>query len=226
MGHDILPMYENISKIRRDFDCMCSHCGSEKETLIHALKDCSKARAVLMYGGIDNALVDGHYRRCVDWFEDTARSLDKKALSDFVTVLWNIWNSRDNKVFRNTGDEARVIWDRAAVLKKDFCSYNFLVKPLIPKPVGEKRWQKPGTGVVKINFDAVVNRGRMSFGIVVRDHEGFVLGGRAGVMENLELEREKRWLKLELESDWHCPCQPHARTSVPPLPVRFPTVLR
>ncbi|XP_012435430.1 uncharacterized protein LOC105762058 [Gossypium raimondii] len=139
MGHDILPTYENISKIRKDFDCMCARCGTEKETLFHALKDCPKARAVLTYRGIDNALVDGHYRRCVDCFEDAARSLDKKALSNFVTVLWNIWNSKNNKVFRNTDDEARVIWDRAAMLNKDFCIYNFLEKPLIPKSVGEKR---------------------------------------------------------------------------------------
>ncbi|MBA0804900.1 hypothetical protein Gohar_004455 [Gossypium harknessii] len=56
----------------------------------------------------------------------------------------------------------------------------------------------------------------MSFGLVARDHDGFVLEGRAGVLEintgaewaelqalaeSMELAREKRWLKLELESD-------------------------
>lgn len=66
IGHDILPTYENISKIRRDFNCMCPRCGIEKETLIHALKDCPRARAVLIYGGLDNVLVEGNYRRCVD----------------------------------------------------------------------------------------------------------------------------------------------------------------
>ncbi|MBA0817481.1 hypothetical protein Gohar_022040 [Gossypium harknessii] len=57
----------------------------------------------------------------------------------------------------------------------------------------------------------------MSFGLVARDHDGFVLGGRAGVLEinagaewvelqalaeSMELAQEKRWLKLELESDY------------------------
>lgn len=38
--------------------------------------------------------------------------------------------------------------------------------------------------MVKINVDAAVDGKRMSFGVVARDHEGFVLGGRAGVKEN------------------------------------------
>ncbi|MBA0643781.1 hypothetical protein Goklo_028040, partial [Gossypium klotzschianum] len=216
IGHDILPTYENISKIRMEFSCLCPRCGSEEETLMHALKDCPKARAVLIHGGFDNALLDGSYWRCVDWIEDVARSLDKKALSDFVTVLWNIWNSRNNKVFRNTEEDAKAIWDRAATLNRDFRTFNFMERPMIPKPVEEKGWQKPRLGVVKINFDAAVEGRRMSFGVVARDHDGFVLGGRAGVLESnagaewaelqalaecLELAREKRWLKLEVESD-------------------------
>ncbi|MBA0655764.1 hypothetical protein Goklo_008199, partial [Gossypium klotzschianum] len=194
LGHDILPTYEKNSKIRRDFDCMCPRCGIEMETLIHALKDCSRARAVLMYGGLNNARVEGCYRRCVDWIEDTAHSLDKKALSDFVIVLWNIWNSRNNKFFRNMEDEAWVIWDRAAGLNKEFRIFNFVERLMIPKLNGEKGWQKPGAGVVKINFDAAVDGSRMSFGLVARDHEGFVLGGRAGVLEN---QTGTEWAELQ-----------------------------
>ncbi|MBA0608741.1 hypothetical protein Godav_020928, partial [Gossypium davidsonii] len=148
-----------------EFSCLCPRCGSEEETLMHALKDCPKARAVLIHGGFDNALLDGSYWRCVDWIEDVARSLDKKALSDFVTVLWNIWNSRNNKVFRNTEEDAKAIWDRAATLNRDFRTFNFMERPMIPKPVEEKGWQKPRLGVVKINFDAAVEGRRMSFGV-------------------------------------------------------------
>lgn len=148
------------------------------------MKDCPKARAVLTYGGLDNALVEGCFQSCVDWIEDATRLLDSVAFSNFVTVLWNIWNCRNNKVFRNTEEEPKVIWDRAATLNRDFCNFNLVNNPLVPKSVGVKGWQKPGTGVVKINVDAAVDGKRMSFGVVARDHEGFVLGGRAGVKEN------------------------------------------
>ncbi|MBA0566934.1 hypothetical protein Golob_011706 [Gossypium lobatum] len=179
-------MYEKISSTRREFNSMCPRCGSAKETLIHALKDCARAKAVLVYGGLNNNLIEGNYWRCVDWIEDVARSLDKKALSNFITMLWNIWNSRNNKVFRDTEEEAKVTWDRAG-------------------------WKKPGHEVVKINFDAAVNGQKMSFGLVAMDHDGFVLGWRAGFLdrnvqaewvelhalaESNNLARAKNWLRL------------------------------
>ncbi|MBA0857117.1 hypothetical protein Goshw_007727 [Gossypium schwendimanii] len=70
--------------------------------------------------------------------------------------------------------------------------------------------------MVKINFDAAVKDRKTSFGIIARDHEGFVLGGRAGVLnrnynaewtelyaleESIKLARENTWVRLEFESD-------------------------
>ncbi|MBA0596517.1 hypothetical protein Gorai_013334 [Gossypium raimondii] len=150
LGHGILPMYEKISSIRREFNSMCPRCESAKETLIHALKDCPRANAVLVFGGLNN-----------------------------------------------TEEEAKVTWDRAAALSKDFCIFNIMEKPMIPKPVVEKGWKKPGHGVVKINFDAAVNGQKMSFGLVARDHDGFVLGGRAGVLDrNVQAE----WVELHVQA--------------------------
>ncbi|MBA0682192.1 hypothetical protein Goari_023929 [Gossypium aridum] len=82
----------------------------------------------------------------MDWIEDATRLLDKKALSNFVTVLWNIWNNRNKKVFRETEEDAKVIWDRAATLSRDFCIFNLMENPMIPKLVEEKGWQKLGPG--------------------------------------------------------------------------------
>ncbi|KAG8485709.1 hypothetical protein CXB51_019034 [Gossypium anomalum] len=174
LGHDILPTYENISGIRREVNSNCPRCGTVMETLLHAMKDCPKARA------------------------DVARTLDKNAFSDFITVLWNIWNSRNNKVFCDVEEEARVTWERAAVLSRDFRIFNFLEKLMIPKPTIEKGWKNPGQGVVKINFDATTMGRKMSLGLVARDHDGFVLGGRACVLEK-KVQAEwlsfKRWKK-------------------------------
>ncbi|MBA0562617.1 hypothetical protein Golob_007648 [Gossypium lobatum] len=155
------------------------------------MKDCPRAQAVLVYGGLNNNLLEGSYCRCVDWIEDVARSLDKKAFLDFITVLWNIWNSRNNKVFRDMEEEAKVIWDRAVTLSQDFSIFNILEKPMLPKLVVEKGWKKPG--------------------------QSFVLRGRADILdknvqaewaklyaleESINLARAKNWLRLEFESDY------------------------
>ncbi|KAG8498658.1 hypothetical protein CXB51_004994 [Gossypium anomalum] len=202
MGHDILPTYEKITGIRKEFNDICPRCGSDKETLIHALKDCPKAREMLVQGGLNNKVLEGSYSWCVDWIEDVARTLDKKAFSDLITMLWNIWNSRNNIVFRETEDDAKVTWDRAAALSWDFQR--------------KQGWRKPDPGMVKINFDANTNGRRICFGVVARDHDGFVLGGRAGVLEknvqaewaelhaleeSIKFAQTKNWTKLIFESD-------------------------
>ncbi|MBA0624764.1 hypothetical protein Godav_010056, partial [Gossypium davidsonii] len=180
IGHDILPTYEKISTIRRDFNSDCPRCGRDKETLIHALKDCPRARAVLIHGGLNSNLLDSSHCRGVDWIEEVARSLDVKALSDFVTVLWNIWNSRNKKVFWNMEEDAKVTWERAAALSHDFRIFNMLKEPSLLKPAVKKGWRKSNQGMVKINFDTAVKYRKSSFGIIARDHDGFVLGVPGG----------------------------------------------
>ncbi|MBA0843757.1 hypothetical protein Goarm_000917 [Gossypium armourianum] len=159
------------------------------------MKNCSRARAVLVYGGLNNNLLEGSYCRCVDWIED---------------------NNQNNRVFCDVEDEAKVTWERAAALSQEFRIFNLLEKPMLPKLVMEKVWKKPGERVIKINFDATTNGKKMSFRLVARDHDGFVLGERAGVLEkNVQAEwvemhaleesirfaRTKNWLNLEFEAD-------------------------
>lgn len=67
-------------------------------------------------------------------------------------------------------------------MSHDFYIFNLMEKPLLPRPVLEKAWRKPLHGEVKINFDATIVVHKMSYGLVARDHDGFVLGGRVGIV--------------------------------------------
>lgn len=53
IGHDILPTNTKIAAVNPRHEKLCPRCKTEEETLIQALKNCPKARAVLMSGGID-----------------------------------------------------------------------------------------------------------------------------------------------------------------------------
>ncbi|MBA0852462.1 hypothetical protein Goshw_005592 [Gossypium schwendimanii] len=75
--------------------------------------------------------------------------MDAKAAADFLTLLWNCWSSRNNRIFMDNKDSARKT--------------------------------KPPTGVIKINFDAMVSNGRMGYGVIARDKDGFVVGGSGGL---------------------------------------------
>ncbi|XP_040944255.1 uncharacterized protein [Gossypium hirsutum] len=183
VGHDILPTYEKISTIRREFKSECPRCGACSETLIHALKDCPIAHEILVLGGLNNNLLVGDYIQCIDWVEYVTRVLDQKVSSNFITTLWNSWNNRNNLYFQGKEEEAKVVWERVVTLCHDFRIHNLLNKPLLPVITAEKKWAKPPYDTLKINFDATVLMKKMGYGMLARDSDGFVLGGGASVID-------------------------------------------
>ncbi|MFQ6634232.1 hypothetical protein Gotur_010241, partial [Gossypium turneri] len=148
--------------------------------LVHTLKDCPIARAVLTFGGLDCRLLNKDYSSCIDWIEDAMRLLDKKAMANFITTLWNSWNNRNNYIFRGKKEASWIMWERAKTLSQDFRIHNMVNKPMLPLTTVLKKWVKPLSGFVKINFNATVFNDKTGFGVIVRDSDGFVLGGSYG----------------------------------------------
>ncbi|MBA0729763.1 hypothetical protein Golax_020366, partial [Gossypium laxum] len=107
------------------------------------------------------------------------RILDKKAFEDFTTTLSNIWNYRNNVIFRGKEEDAHVIWERGCKLNDDFHIHNFSIWPILPQALRTCKWEKPQVGVIKVNVDASVNANRTGLGIIVRDSDGFVLSDKA-----------------------------------------------
>ncbi|MBA0790294.1 hypothetical protein Gohar_014955 [Gossypium harknessii] len=107
-------------------------CRSGEEMTIHALKEYLKACAVLALSGIDRCLLDNEYERCIDWLEEATRLLDKKAFKDLISILWNVWNNRNNAIFRGKDEDARIVWDPAKALGDDFRIHNFTNALIIP----------------------------------------------------------------------------------------------
>ncbi|KAG8498965.1 hypothetical protein CXB51_005380 [Gossypium anomalum] len=180
VGHEILSINEKIASIRPGFNKGCLRCGAEIETLPHALRDCPTSKAVLSIGGWSRSFISKTYDHCIDWLEDLMRVLDKRAMADLMTILWNCWNNRNNFIFRGKEEDAQLIWERACNLSKELRICNMLHEPLISQNIVEKKWVKPPKGFIKINFDATVGENGIGYGTVIRDEEGFVLGGGGG----------------------------------------------
>ncbi|KAA3466831.1 reverse transcriptase [Gossypium australe] len=128
LGHKILPTFEKIAGIRSDFDSLCPRCGNERESHMHAMRDCPFAR----------------------------------------------------KEQQGTEDDARAVWDRASCLNRDFRIHNLVEKSMLPIPGESPAWKKPEAGVMKINFDVAFLNNKAWFGLIARDNDGFVYGGRMG----------------------------------------------
>ncbi|MBA0787450.1 hypothetical protein Gotri_027918, partial [Gossypium trilobum] len=63
-----------------------------------------------------------------------------------------------------------------------------------PRPPRSHRWIKPSIDAIKINVDAAVFDSVVGIGIIARDYDGFVLGGRA-VFFNHKMDIE--WAETE-----------------------------
>ncbi|MBA0865124.1 hypothetical protein Goshw_009259, partial [Gossypium schwendimanii] len=131
VGNEILPTNVKIASVRRGFDQACPRCGAEFETHLHALKDCSTSRATLMIGSLEGNLISKEYDRGIDWLEDMLRILE---------------------------EEAKVIWERARMLSKEFRIHNLL----------------------KVSMMSAQLNG---YGVIVRDDDGFVLGRGGGLKD-------------------------------------------
>ncbi|XP_040944950.1 uncharacterized protein [Gossypium hirsutum] len=125
------------------------------------------------------------------------RVLDKRAMADLMTTLWNYWNNRNNYIFRGKVEEAKQIWERASSLNKEFRICNMSNVPLLSQNIVEKRWKKPPKDVLKINFDATVGENKTGYGMVIRDEEGFVLGGGGGIKEGRRSVEEAECMAFE-----------------------------
>ncbi|MBA0746912.1 hypothetical protein Gogos_009385, partial [Gossypium gossypioides] len=107
-----------------------------------------------------------------------------KAVADFFATLWNR-NNRNNFIFRGQDEDARTVWERAKTLCHDFRIHNVVNTPMLPITPACKKWEKPPCGFAKINFDATVSNEKMGYGVIVRDADGFVLGGSGGFKETV-----------------------------------------
>ncbi|KAH1082202.1 hypothetical protein J1N35_021963 [Gossypium stocksii] len=180
MGLELLPTKANISSIRQTISRDCTRCGESVENLVHALKDCPTARVILTFRGLDGRLLNKDCSCCIDWIENAMRLLDKKAMADFITTLWNSWNNRNNYIFRGKKEAAWIMWERAKTLSQDFRIHNMVNKLMLPFTIVIKKWEKPLSDSVKINFNATIFNDKTGFGVIVRDSDGFVLGGSYG----------------------------------------------
>ncbi|MBA0764803.1 hypothetical protein Gotri_014091 [Gossypium trilobum] len=104
-------------------------------------------------------------------------------------MLWNSWNNRNNFVFCGKEDKAWVIWDRARTHCHDFWIHNLVNKPVLPLTPAIKKWEKPLCESMKINIDATVFNNKTSFGVIIHDTDGFVLG-RGGGFKDEEMTME------------------------------------
>ncbi|MBA0878136.1 hypothetical protein Goshw_015974 [Gossypium schwendimanii] len=172
VGHDLLPTNVKVASIFHGSSRGCIQCGMEEQSTIHALRDWLKTYVVLSLGGLDGRLLGNDYVRCIDWLEDVTCLLDLKAYENLITILWNVWNSRNNAMFQGKEEDTRIVWERAISLGDDFRIFDLTNAPLIPKTPSPQKQNKSPSSFFKINVDVAIVDDLVGLGVIAWDYDG------------------------------------------------------
>lgn len=87
IGHSLLPTNAKIATINPNHNNLCPRCNFLTETLVHALRDCDHAKAILRLKGIDGCILNSDWESGIDLLESSMRLVDKQAFKFLVTIL-------------------------------------------------------------------------------------------------------------------------------------------
>ncbi|KAK8621803.1 hypothetical protein V6N13_081236 [Hibiscus sabdariffa] len=184
---------------------------------MHALRDCPKVKEVLELARVPTSVVNAAQTLTKEWIVAVADHLPIEGMCNLVVLLWNILNHMNRLVHEEELQDTRTVVDLASSLQADYyrAHATMLRVPIIKQA---PRWRKPTSDTINLNIDVAfdMHMGRAAIGIVVRDRNGFVLAGRASMLEGshtaetaeayafqegVKLTLNKVWQQVVLEGD-------------------------
>ncbi|KAK9991546.1 hypothetical protein SO802_026531 [Lithocarpus litseifolius] len=172
--------------------------SKEAETVLHALRDCSRVKLVWMKLGVkvgDRVFWESNLQTWINY-----NGIQNKVVTPtntpsrvvFPFVVWLIWKSRNHSVFRGKNMSPNFAVD---ILKQvaEYVHCAASPRALTQKSIQRIRWERPSGGWKKLNTDGSVieSSGMASCGGVVRDEEGIWTASfkrRIGVTTSIEAE--------------------------------------
>ncbi|MBA0832741.1 hypothetical protein Goarm_017109, partial [Gossypium armourianum] len=92
-----------------------------------------------------------------------------------------------------TGSSMVTALEREKALNKDFHIHNMIFKPILPLAPNCQKWEKPPKDFVKVKVDAACRNNTMSYGIIIRDCDGLIIVGQAGIKD---VQMKPEWAEL------------------------------
>ena len=160
-------------------DPLCPLCRKEPESIVHALRNCEKIRAI--WNELDAMGFDRNFfsSTAEDWMAFNGK-MDKAKNQHsppwniiFSFAVWNIWKNRNHVIFKGrylNPRLANLITNQA--LEFFFCAGSS--KAVQNQVLNMVKWDRPGIGWMKLNTDgsSLGNPGSAGGGGVIRDWHG------------------------------------------------------
>ena len=178
-------------------DAQCRVCKNKKESILHALRDCTFAKLTWEKLGISNSGRGFSSGNLGDWLEkNTSINAFKFASIPwhilFPFAVWKLWMHRNGLAFKEKRPNPKLYSSVIHAAQECMCCVSKADRRVI-KTLIQVRWTRPCDGWYKLNLDgsAMGNPGRASGGGLIRDFKGRCIKGftcNIGISSSVEAE--------------------------------------
>jgi hypothetical protein len=212
--------------MQRHVDCgeYCSFCNEEVETEFHVFFTCPRIMPCWEAAGLRNILVHGtqNFNNAADLLFDICSHNDSNIAGQVATLMWHIWQSRNDVVWNNTQFSPTQIGLQSFNTWQAWYAANYSQSHnhQAAQNINNTRWRRPNEGWLKINVDAAFFRDQRKTSVaccVRQDNGSFlcaqtrnlsyvptVLEGEAlALLEAARLAVQQGWDRVVFESDSH-----------------------
>uniref|UniRef100_A0A803LTB7 Reverse transcriptase zinc-binding domain-containing protein n=1 Tax=Chenopodium quinoa TaxID=63459 RepID=A0A803LTB7_CHEQI len=171
-------------------DPFCQRCQNEEETICHALMGCCCVKQIWEVSDFWEDIQCVGTESFAEFFMRMVGKLSQNELSVFSALLWVGWTSRNKALYDETHHDPQQLASGFVKYTLEYKQYSERVysRVLYGDASSLNQWQKPPTGVLKLNVDAAILRDRtVGVGVAARDSEGKLDGQKRCVLyrENL-----------------------------------------
>lgn len=182
-----LPVAELIIKRGMKIDTRCQACGEEGESILHMLFQCAPARQVWALSGVPRpeiAFEDGSVALNLHYLSQLKPNSqgDVKALRAWPWMLWGIWKSINDLIFKGNRWLPQDIKDKAMneaeewFLAQEVDDETKKLSEIVVEP-RKGKWSPPPKDWVMCNvgFEWIKSTKKLGVAWVVRNHRGVVI---------------------------------------------------
>jgi hypothetical protein len=124
-----IPIKTNL--ISKDITCdsWCPRCNAEPETIEHTFLKCDWARQVWFNSPLTITISNSKSQTFSDWYNYMLNNTSRESMQIVTTLIYGLWEARNNKVFRNHDIPASKLVHHAIKLLHEF-HLNSQVQPI------------------------------------------------------------------------------------------------
>jgi hypothetical protein len=152
----------------------------------------------------------------INWLDNLiSLGNDKQLFSHILLICWQIWDSRNNWIFKQVTPHPSKVIHVAYSIGCDFWNVNHHSQSHKFHDTSPIKWKPLDSSYTKLNFDGSVSRPSAAIGFIIRDNVGnpLIVGAKKSyslnvpvtealaLREGLSTALQKGFMKIQVEGD-------------------------